>query len=80
MINIFLVSVLIVLVFALIVCLLMLGYFSYQLKRNDAVYKIRKNWIETRDPRHELYSYSYMFDPNKINLFGLKYPRDNHFR
>lgn len=68
------------LILALFVCVVMIVYCSYQLKRNDAVYKIRKNWIKRKDPRHDTYSYDYMFDPNRINWFGLKFPKDEHFR
>ena len=68
------------LILPLFVCVVMIVYCIYQLKRNDAVYKIRNNWIKTRDPRHGTYSYDCMFDPNRINWFGLKFPKDEHFR
>lgn len=64
----------------LLICFGMVGYLTYQLRRNDAVYKIRKNWIKTDDSRLVTYSYDYMFDPNRDNWFGLKFPKDNHFR
>lgn len=80
MLTLILTIVLVILGVWLLVCFGMVGYLTYQLRRNDAVYKIRVNWINTDDNRYQKYSYDYMFDPNRINWFGLKFPKDEHFR
>lgn len=54
-------------------------YGVYQLIRNEFVYRIRIKWIEEDDIRHDQYSYDYMFNPSKHNLFGLKFPTDKAF-
>ena len=54
-------------------------YGIYQLFRNNKVYKIRIKWIENDDPRHDYYSYDFMFVPSKYNWFGLKFPTDKAF-
>ena len=63
----------------MILLILIALYFIYQLKRNDAVFEIRSNWLARNDKRHGQYTYDEMFDPSKCNLYGLKYPRDYHF-
>lgn len=60
--------------------LLLLIYCFYQLLRNQLVYKIRIKWIEKDDDRYYKYSYSKMMTPNKSNWWGLKYPKDKHFK
>jgi len=54
-------------------------YCIYQLFRNSKVYKIRYKWIHSDDTRWDLYSYDFMFDPSKHNLYGLKFPKDSDF-
>jgi hypothetical protein len=64
----------------LAVSFVMVGYYIYQLKRNQAVYTIRKNWINTDQlDRLEKHTYEYMFDPNLKNWFGMRYPKDKHY-
>ena len=64
----------------LLICILALIYYSYQLKRNDEVYNIQVHWINTYDKRHIQYDYDYMFEPNKSNWYGLKWPRDKDYK
>ena len=65
----------IIMLFAMGIC-----YIIYQLFRNSAVYKIRTNWINTNDKRYNKYSYKFMNNPNKNNWFGLRYPKDKHYK
>jgi hypothetical protein len=62
------------------ILLLIVQHYWYQLKRNNAVYSIRRKWIDTDDKRRYMYSYDYMLNPAKHNLYGLKYPRDKNFK
>lgn len=62
-----------VLLFGIVYCL-------YQLVRNDKIYHIRINWIDTDDKRRDKYSYDEMFRPNKHNWFGLKYPNEKQYK
>lgn len=63
-----------------IICSVITLYIVYQMVRNEVIFKIRMNWTDTRDKRWYKYSYGYMLDPRKHNWYGLKYPRDNHFK
>jgi len=63
-----------------VILFLIIIYSYYQLKRNNAVYSIRRKWIDTDDKRRYMYSYDYMLNPAKHNRYGLKYPRDKHFK
>ena len=67
------------LVIFLVVLILGLIYWIYQLIRNEMVYRIRIKWINSNDKRHDIYSYDYMFEPHKRNWYGLKLPLDSHF-
>lgn len=58
---------------------LALLYSIYQLFRNEKVWKINENWFDTNDDRAITYSYDEMFDPNKSNWFGLRWPMEKHF-
>ena len=56
-------------------------YVVYQIKRNEAVFKIRMKWINTYQfNRHDRWSYEYMVDPNKSNWYGLKYPKEKDYK
>jgi hypothetical protein len=66
-------------IFIVIAGILLLNLY-YQLKRNNAVYSIRIKWIDTDDKRRYMYSYDYMLNPAKHNWYGLRYPRDKHFK
>ena len=57
-----------------------LTYCLYQLIRNNTIYSIRTNWIETDDSRYSKYSYDYMMNPSIHNWFGLKFPLDKSFK
>lgn len=59
---------------------LMVIYCLYQLVRNEAVFNIRSKWINYDDLRWHYYSYDEMFKPNISNWFGLRFPRDKHFK
>jgi len=55
-------------------------YILYQFFRNEAVYRIRMNWMHNRDSRHDKYTYSEMYKPSLKNYFGIRYPKDKHFK
>ena len=55
-------------------------YASIQLKRIDAIGSIRMHWIWTDDDRLGKYSFDSMLLPNKHNLLGIRYPKDEHFK
>jgi len=55
-------------------------YCVYQIVRDEAVYNIRHNWIYSEDKRWYKYTYNYMHDPSKHNWFGLRFPKDSHFK
>jgi len=60
--------------------LLFLIYAVYQLIHNSAVYKIRIKWInENRWSIYYKYTYDEMFDPNKSNWYGLKFPKESDY-
>lgn len=62
------------------IILILICVLLYQLKRNQAVYTIRKNWINTYQfDRLKKYTYEYMFDPNMQNWFGFRYTKDTHY-
>ena len=65
----------IIMLFAMGIC-----YIIYQLFRISTVYKIRTNWIYTNDKRYNKYSCKFMYDLNKNNWFGLRYPKDKHYK
>jgi len=48
--------------------------------RNDGVYEIRIGWIKTSDDRFTHYSYGKMYYPSKSNWYGLRYPKDRHYK
>ena len=58
---------------------IMLIYLTYQHFRNYRVNKIRREWINTNDKRWNKYSYAYMYNPSKHNLYGFKFPKDKQF-
>lgn len=55
-------------------------YLFYQSARNNEVFKIRHVWINTGDERRDRYSYHFMVNPNKHNWYGLRFPKDNHYK
>lgn len=56
-------------------------YMIYQLFRNKEICNIRNIWIRDSDYRWFKYDYDRdMFYPNKNNWFGLRYPKDEHFK
>jgi hypothetical protein len=56
------------------------GFFVYQRKRINAVFDIRTKWIFTRQfSRLGKYSWHYMYEANKHNWYGLKYPREKYY-
>jgi hypothetical protein len=63
-----------------VILLLIVQYYWYQLSRFNAVYSIRIKWLSKDDKRRYMYSYDYMLNPAKHNLYGLRYPRDKHFK
>ncbi len=63
-----------------VVATIVLMYFTYQMIRLDSVYKIRDEWVEKKDKRKYKYSFEYMIDPNLHNWFGLRYPKDKHYK
>lgn len=64
----------------LIVIFFLMLYLIYQLARNNKVYLIRHDWISSNDRRYIDYTYNYMFDADKHNWYGLKYPKESHFK
>jgi hypothetical protein len=54
-------------------------YIIYQLVRNNRIYRIRIKWSNEEDKRFELYEHNFMFNPSKLNWYGLKYPKDTHY-
>jgi len=54
--------------------------YKFDSDRNEAVYKIRSDWINSQDPRHEKYTYQEMYQPNKYNKYGWKKLNDGDFR
>lgn len=69
----------IILTTLIVICFIILLYLLYQLFRNNKVYSIRYDWINSNDRRRYYYTYNYMFDAAKHNWYGLKYPKDSHF-
>jgi len=61
-------------------CLISILYFSYQGQRNHKVYEIRVKWIYDNDKRFEQYTYDEMYDPHLSNWFGLKFPKEKHYK
>jgi hypothetical protein len=55
-------------------------YLYYQGSRYEEVGNIRTTWTWHGDPRHEQYSYEEMYSPSLSNYFGLRWPRDKHFK
>lgn len=55
-------------------------YLIWQLVRNEAVYRVRINWIKGDDSRRYRYTYHEMMNPNKENWFGIKFPKDKDFK
>jgi hypothetical protein len=55
-------------------------YLVYQFFRNDAVYNIRINWIDTNDPRLDQYTYDEMMSPSWSNFYGFRFPKARHFK
>ena len=55
-------------------------YGVLQLVRNQVVYNIRHKWIYNSDERWHIYSYDYMFNPKKHNWFGLRWPKEKHYK
>ncbi len=62
-----------------IVPMLLLACCFYFMARNNKVYNIRSVWIDTGDVRWDIYSYNYMFLPNKKNWFGVRWPQDSQY-
>jgi len=70
-----------VILFLIGICLIGLVYCFYQLIRNEAVYRISMKWCNDYDfERIYRHSYDDMFNPKKENWYGLKFPRDKHFK
>jgi len=69
-------------VFIIVFCILcsVLVYAFLQLVRNQIVFNIRHKWIENSDKRWHVYSYDYMFNPKKHNWFGLRWPKEKHYK
>jgi len=65
---------------ASILIFLIFAYSGYQLKRNFEIGKIKQMWIEKEDKRFKIHTYDEMFEPAKENWYGLKYPKDKHFK
>lgn len=63
----------------LVISVLGMIYSFFQFGRNDAVYRIRIKWIDTRDPRYYQYTYDEMFDPGSDNYWGLTIPKEEDF-
>lgn len=55
-------------------------YFLYQLFRNDKVFEIKIKWIDEKKwDLYYKYSYEFMFNANKHNLYGLKWPSEKNY-
>ena len=63
----------------LIISLVALVWSIYQLVRNEAVFKIRKKWINNLDDRWYQYSNEQMYKPSRKNIFGLIFPNEKQF-
>jgi len=59
---------------------LVLIYCLYQLLRNEATYKIVRNWLDSDDKRYYRYSYDFIFDPSRHNRFGFQFPKESNFK
>ena len=60
--------------------ILFLNYIIYQLVRNEIVYRIHMKWIDNEEyERLNRYDYDFMLNPNKKNLFGLKWPNEKDY-
>ena len=55
-------------------------YCFYMILRNEKVYSIRIKWIDNDDKRRFKYTYIQMAWPNEDNWFGLRWPKDNHYK
>ena len=56
-------------------------YQLFQIKRNKKVFSIRQQWITDKDfTRLNRHTYDDMYEPTLRNMYGLKMPRDRHFR
>lgn len=69
-----------VMLMTIIVFLLVCCYMLLQLYRNNLVLCIRINWIDNDDLRWRKYTYREMIIPSKHNWYGLKIPKDSHFK
>ena len=74
------ITLLLLLLISLGISLLALIYCSYQLARNEKVYKIRRDWILTDNPNWSTHTYDYMFNPSHKNLWGLKFPSESDYQ
>jgi hypothetical protein len=64
----------------IIFLLLAFMYLFFQIFRNNLVYNIRAKWIEIDDKRRYKYSYGYMQNPSESNYFGLRIPKESHYK
>ena len=63
----------------IVLCILGVLYFIYQLRRNRKVRNIRMKWIAEDDNRYHTYTYDHMMKPSKHNMFGFKFPNDDDY-
>lgn len=63
-----------------IIMTILYTYLFYQLIRNKLIYDIRVKWVYSGDSRWYKYSYKKMFLPSKDNWFGIKLPKDKHYK
>ena len=66
-------------IFIIVFGIIIIIYNGYQLIRTHRLSVIRRKWINTDDKRWHKYSYEYMFNPSKHNLYGFKFPKDKQF-
>ena len=64
----------------LIIWVLIMIYLIYQHIRTNKVYKIRILWGIENDSRRYKYSYKEMRRPNLKNWYGLRYPKEKHYK
>jgi hypothetical protein len=57
-----------------------LAYIDLQLQRNEQVYRIRMQWIDNNDPRHEQYTYEEMFTASWKTWWGMRWPKDELYK
>lgn len=63
----------------LLFCFYKIAWCSFALIRNNCIYNIRINWINTNDQRHSKYTYTEMIESSEKKKFGWTLPIDSDF-